>query len=98
MKTFAALKAEAEAATDDVALYRVVEAANAKLRRNIGKAQFLSCSPGLAFEADHYFQNVIPTWQRIVAEINAIWTAAVNGKPAQEIVAIIMASKAHPQG
>ncbi len=88
-KTFAALKTEAESASSPVALYRVVKAANEKIYRNIAKAQFLSFTPGAAADADHYFQNVIPGWQAIVSEINAIWTAAVNGKPADEIVEII---------
>lgn len=89
-KTFAALKSDALVASSPVDLYRVVKAANEKIRRNIAKAQFLSFTPGAAADADHYFQNVIPGWQATVNEINAIWTAAVTGKPAEEIVEIIV--------
>lgn len=92
-KTFAALKIEAQNASSPVSLYRVVKAANDKIYRNIAKARFLSFTHGAAAEADHYFQNVIPGWQAIVSEINAIWTNAVNGKPAEEIVEIIMAAE-----
>lgn len=88
-KTFAALKAEAEAADDNVSLYRAVDAANGKLYRNINNAKLLSYTHGSAADADHYFQNVIPGWQRIVNDINAIWTSAVAGKSAEEIVSII---------
>lgn len=88
-KTFAALKDEARNASSLPALYRAVDAANGKLYGNIAKAKLLSYTHGAAADADHYFQNVIPGWQRIVSEINAIWTAAVAGKSAEEIVSII---------
>jgi len=88
-KTFATLRQEAQDAGNPVQLYRVVEAANSKLYRNINKAKLLSYTHGSAADADHYFQNVIPGWRRIVNEINAIWTATVAGKSADEIVSII---------
>jgi hypothetical protein len=92
-KTFAALKIEAETAKDMVSLYRAVNAANTKLYRNIKKAQFLSYTQGAAADADHYFQNVIPAWQIITNEINAIWTAKASKLSAEKIVEIIMAAR-----
>lgn len=91
--TFAQLKINAEAAADMVALYKVVDTANEKLYRNIKKAQMLSYTHGAAADADHYFQNVIPAWQIIVNEINAIWTAKATGLSAEKIVEIIMAAR-----
>lgn len=87
--TFATLKIATETASSPVEMYRAVKAANEKLFRNISKAQMLSYINGRADEAHHYFNNVIPGWQKTVNEINAIWAAAVSGKPAEEIVAII---------
>lgn len=88
-KTFAALKTEAQTASSPVEMYRAVKAANEKLFNNIAKAKLLSYTHGMAAEAHYYFETVIPGWQKIVNEINAIWTAAVTGKPTEEIVAII---------
>lgn len=88
-KTFATLKTEAAAASSLVDLYRVVNEANGKLIRNINKAKLMSYTHGMAAEADYYFGQVIPGWQAIVNEINAIWTRAASGKPASEIVVII---------
>lgn len=93
MNTFANLKIAAINASNNVELYKVVDAANGKIRNNIAKAQMLSYTHGAAADADHYFQNVIPGWQKIVNEINTIWTDAVTGKPAEEIVEIIMEAR-----
>lgn len=87
--SFETLLNNTKAANDLVAMYRFVKAANEKLQSNIRKAQFMSYQPGRAADADHYFQNVIPAWQATVNEINAIWTAAVTGKTAEEIVSIM---------
>ncbi len=89
-QTFEALKTSAQNASSLVALYATVKDANEKIHRNIGKAQMLSYSHGRAAEAHHYFQNVIPGWQNTVNEINAIWSKAVKGKSADEIVEIVM--------
>lgn len=89
-KTFAALKQEALTASNPVDLFRAVKEAGDKLHLNIAKAQMLSYTHGRAAEAHHYFETIIPGWQAIVNEINAIWTAAVTGKPAEEIVSIII--------
>jgi hypothetical protein len=88
--TFANLKIATETSSSPVEMYRAVKAANEKLFNNIAKAQMLSYSHGRAAEAHHYFETVIPAWQVVVNEINAIWTAAVTGKPAEEIVSIII--------
>jgi hypothetical protein len=88
--TFANLKIATETASTPVEMYRAVKAANEKLFNNIAKAQMLSYSHGRAAEAHHYFETIIPAWKVVVNEINAIWTDAVTGKPAQEIVAIII--------
>jgi hypothetical protein len=89
-KTFAALKQEAETASSNVELFRIVKQAGDKLHRNISKAQLMSYTHGMAADASYYFEHRIPVWQTAVNEINALWTAAVRGKSAQEIVAIIM--------
>jgi hypothetical protein len=88
-KTFTALKIETASASSPVEMYRAVREANEKLQNNIAKAQLLSYTHGRAAEAHSYFETIIPGWQKTVNEINAIWTAAVTGKPAEEIVAII---------
>lgn len=87
--SFANLLNNTKSANDLGAMYRFVKAANEKLHSNIRKAQFMSYQPGRAAEADHYFQNVIPVWQATVNEINSVWTNAVSGKSAQEIVSIM---------
>jgi hypothetical protein len=88
-KSFAALKTEAAAASSPVELFRIAKASNDKLLHNIGRAQMLSYTHGRAADADHYFQNVIPDWQRINNEIHDMLKTAFAGKSADEVVAII---------
>lgn len=88
-KSFATLKAEALVASSPVDLFKIAKASNDKLLRNIAKAKLLSYTHGMAAEADHYFQNVIPGWQRINNEIHDLLAAAMSGKSAEEVVSII---------
>jgi len=88
-KTFTALKSDALAATSPVELFRIAKASNDKLLRNVNKAKLMSYTQGMAAEADHYFQNVIPGWTRINNEIHALLAATMAGKPADEIISII---------
>lgn len=89
MTTFANLKAAAEAITNPVELFKIAKASNDKLLANIAKAKLLSYSHGRAAEAGHYFENVIPAWSRINKEIHALLASAMNGKTADETVAIV---------
>jgi hypothetical protein len=88
-KTFAALKTEAANASSPVELYRIAMVSGEKLQRNIGKAQLLAYTNGRAAEAHHYFENVIPGWQKINNEILAMVHTALNGRTAEEIISII---------
>lgn len=91
--TFAELKIAAENAKTAAELYRVADAANKKLLLNVGRAKLMSYTHGRAAEADHFFQNVIPEWNRITNEIFAMLRSAMADKSADEIVAIITSSE-----
>lgn len=87
--TFTELLAAAQKANSPEALYEINVQACDKLRRNIGKAQFMSMMNGRADEAEHYFQNVIPAWQNITNEIGKMFAASVAGMSTEEIVSIV---------
>lgn len=89
-RKFSEIKALVENETDLVVLYRLVDEACVKLERNIKKLQFMSFTKDSAI-AEHYFQNVVPEWQKIVDEIVSFWTAAVVDLSTEEIVKIISA-------
>jgi hypothetical protein len=89
MTTFANLKVAAEATTNPVELFKIAKASNDKLLANIAKAKMLSYSHGRAAEAAHYFENVIPGWNCINNEIHALLASAMEGKTADETVAIV---------
>lgn len=88
-QTFASLKTAAQGASSAVELFRIAKASNDKLLRNVNKAKLMSYTNGMAADAHHYFENVIPGWTRINNEIHALLRNAMVGKSAEEITAII---------
>ena len=87
-RTFQAIRDEAAATVDPVALWKLNQEIGAKYKRNAEKAAFAGMMPGGADIEHEWLMNKAPVHGGLCQEVAAMLGRALEGKSTAEIVEI----------